>query len=423
VTTDIINEQLLAGRYELGEQIGAGGVGRIFEAHDRLLDRAVAVKVIPTGSKGERALTEARAAARLSHRNIAAVLDAGDESGWSYIIMELLAGPSLEEELAERGRLSPEDVRELAGQALAALAEAHADGTVHCDIKPSNILRAADGTWKLVDFGIACAGSDEPENGLWGTPAYVPPERLAGASAAPAGDLYSLSVVLYEALTGVQPFARGGVDATIAAVRAGRHVATASARPDADPHLSAAIDRGMAPDPWDRFIDAHDMAAAIQQPERSTPMLATTPMATAPIATVPLAVPAPTKRLATAQADPAATPRLKTGPAVVDARRHRWTFIALGAGTAVVALLVVLVLATASETVRARGRFPRTAAVGGAFTGVAPAIHISPTPVTSTSVRSGAPSTGAHGDSAGSETGNGHGNGNGHAYGHSKGNH
>jgi serine/threonine-protein kinase len=325
--------------------------------------------------------------------------------------MELLPGPSLEEELADRGRLSSGEVRDLAVQTLSALAEAHADGTIHCDVKPSNILRAADGTWKLVDFGIACAGADAPEDEFWGTPGYVPPERLAGTPAAPVGDLYSLSVVLYEALTGVQPFARDCVEATIAAVRAGRHAATASVRPDADPLLASAIDRGMAPTPSERFAAAHDMAAAI---ERASKQQETPPLATAPIPVL-----APTEQLTPAKVG--APRRTRTLPDAAGASHHRRSrLIALGIGLAAVAVLVTLTLAMTNQGMRAHAR-ARTTGFDQAFTASTPAVRVSTPPASSTQVSSPAPSPASHDGPA--ITGPGNGNGNGHAYGHSKGNH
>jgi eukaryotic-like serine/threonine-protein kinase len=209
-----VQGEVLAGRYQLMEYLGSGGMGRVWEAWDATLGRVVAVKLLAPlpgdGAAAERFQREAHAAARLTAPGIAAVYDFGRASGGRlFLVMELVRGQSLAAMLSTQGPLAPTRVAELGGQAARALAVAHAGGVVHRDVKPGNLLIAEDGTLKVVDFGIAKVTDDVTEGltsaGL-GTPSYTSPEQGMGQPVGPAADLYALGCVLYEALAGHPPF-------------------------------------------------------------------------------------------------------------------------------------------------------------------------------------------------------------------------
>jgi len=214
-----VSDYLLAGRYRLTDRIAAGGMGEVWRGQDELLNRAVAVKLLPTGRAGDetflaRFRAEARYAASLSHSGIARVYDYGESSefGGAYLVMELVDGEPLSAILARAGRLSPEATLDIVSQAARALDAAHQAGIVHRDIKPGNLIVAPGGTTKITDFGIATAvqaaqASHLTETGMvMGTAMYVSPEQATGAPVTDASDIYSLGVVAYECLAGHPPF-------------------------------------------------------------------------------------------------------------------------------------------------------------------------------------------------------------------------
>ena len=215
---------LLAGRYVLDEPIGAGGYCQVWRATDTVLTRQVAVKLLHAGyaSQGEalaRFKAEARHAGALSHENIARVYDYGEpEDAQSYLVMELVDGPSLADVLA-RGPLGARPTMDTVAQVAAGLQAAHTAGLIHRDIKPANILFTSGGSVRITDFGIAHAVGSTPVTStgmVMGTPGYIAPERVSGAQAGPASDLYALGIVAYECLVGSQPFAGGALDVAIA---------------------------------------------------------------------------------------------------------------------------------------------------------------------------------------------------------------
>jgi serine/threonine-protein kinase len=214
-----VTDYLLAGRYRLTDRIAAGGMGEVWRGEDVLLNRAVAVKLLPTGRAGDESFlarfrAEARYAASLSHPGIARVYDYGEsaEFGGAYLIMELVKGEPLSAILARAGRLSPDATLDIIGQAARALDAAHQAGIIHRDIKPGNLLVAGGGTTKITDFGIATAvraaqASHLTETGMvMGTAMYVSPEQATGAPVDASSDIYSLGVVAYECLAGHVPF-------------------------------------------------------------------------------------------------------------------------------------------------------------------------------------------------------------------------
>ncbi len=202
------------GRYHVIDRIAAGGMGEVFRAHDAVLEREVAIKVLHRQLAGdggfvERFRREARAAAGLSHPNIVAVHDWGAVDGIYYMVMEYVRGQSAREILNAEGLLAPAQAVELLIPTLSALDHAHRQGIVHRDVKPENVMVTHEGVVKVADFGLARAYADAQitEAGtVTGTVQYLAPEQLQGEPADPRTDLYSLGVVAYELLTGRLPF-------------------------------------------------------------------------------------------------------------------------------------------------------------------------------------------------------------------------
>ncbi|MFI7647567.1 serine/threonine-protein kinase [Micromonospora sp. NPDC049460] len=206
-------DQLLAGRYRLGGRLGRGGMSEVYRAHDEVLERDVAVKVLVAAdpSARRRIQAEAKAAARLSHPNVTAVHDYGESLLFDryapFVVMELLSGRTLAQRLAT-GPLPPRDALRVCAEVAAGLGAAHAEGLVHRDVKPENVVLTPTGA-KVVDFGIAAvAGTPEIdfEGRLLGTPAYLAPERLAAGEVLPASDVYALGLLVHQALAGRLPW-------------------------------------------------------------------------------------------------------------------------------------------------------------------------------------------------------------------------
>jgi serine/threonine-protein kinase len=199
-----MGELLLGGRYRLEELLGSGGMSVVWLARDEVLHRAVAVKVLHLrdGTARDRIRGEARAAAALSHPNLAQVHDFGDD-GFPFLVMELVAGRTLQQHLDER-ELPPQEAFRICAGVAAGLAAAHAASLVHQDVKPANIMVTATGA-KLVDFGLAAPAGPQPLEDILGTPAYLAPERLSG-HVVPPSDVYALGVLLYRLLAGTLPW-------------------------------------------------------------------------------------------------------------------------------------------------------------------------------------------------------------------------
>ena len=207
--------RVIAGRYEIRESLGSGGMANVHRARDRVLDRDIALKLLredigKDATLRERFLREARLAGSLNHRNIVRVYDAGVDHETPWMAMELVDGPSLREHMTEIGPYPADDAVTAMAEILSALEAAHETGVVHRDIKPANILLAPDGA-KLGDFGIAkslvAAGRDLTQfNQFLGTPKYTAPEVATGEAATTRSDLYSAGVVFWEMLAGHPPF-------------------------------------------------------------------------------------------------------------------------------------------------------------------------------------------------------------------------
>ncbi|MEV7965990.1 serine/threonine-protein kinase [Sphaerisporangium sp. NPDC088356] len=209
--------QLVVKRYRLVRALGQGGMGMVWEGHDTLLDRPVAVKevLVPHGLDSRQQLQmvhrtsrEARTAARLHHRSIVGVFDVAEEDGRPWIIMELVPSRSLDRVIAGEGPLSVTRAARIGREVLTALSVAHEAGVVHRDVKPANILIGYDGRVVLSDFGIATSLGDPvaQRSGTIGSPGFLAPERAAGAAAAPSADLWSLGATLFATVVGKPPF-------------------------------------------------------------------------------------------------------------------------------------------------------------------------------------------------------------------------
>jgi serine/threonine protein kinase len=200
----------LAERYRVDALIGRGGMADVYRGADVVLDRDVAIKVLTERDDGERDrfLREARSMARLNHRNIVAVYDAGRDDGWSYIVMELVEGRTLGSVPAHE--LTVHTAIRHYVEILEALSYAHENDVVHRDVKPANVMVLANGAVKVMDFGLARRTSDmssaSTAGEIVGTIAYLPPERFLGKTADARSDLYSVGIMLYETFTGTLPF-------------------------------------------------------------------------------------------------------------------------------------------------------------------------------------------------------------------------
>ena len=252
--------ELIAGRYEIDKLVGSGGMSNVFRAHDRLLERTVALKILHEqftrdDDYVERFRREARAVAQLTHPNIVTVIDRGEQEGRQFIVFEYVEGHNLKE-LTASGPLEVHDAIGVSLQVAHALAFAHERGLVHRDVKPQNVLVNEEGQAKVTDFGIARSldvhGVTQTGTVL-GTSDYIAPEQAQGRQVDPRTDIYSLGVVLYELLTGEVPF-RGDNFVAVAM----RHVnepapSVLERRPDCPLRLELAVGRAMAKDPAERF--------------------------------------------------------------------------------------------------------------------------------------------------------------------------
>ncbi|MEV0619134.1 protein kinase [Nonomuraea sp. NPDC050404] len=224
------SNRLVAGRYQLLRELGRGGMGVVWEGHDTLLSRQVAIKevLLPDGlSPGDqerhllRTAREARTAAKLNHPNVVAVYDVVEEGGRPWIVMELVSHPSVEQVVLTSGALPVREAASLGRQVLSALRAAHELGVLHRDVKPANILLADDGRAVLMDFGIATVEGDASltRTGMvTGSPSFLAPERVRAETAGPESDMWSLGATLYACMVGRSPFERGDPMATLNAL-------------------------------------------------------------------------------------------------------------------------------------------------------------------------------------------------------------
>ncbi len=264
-----------AGRYDIKEILGAGGMGVVYRAFDRELQEPVAIKTLkPEAMAGgsaalERFKQEIRLARRIAHRNVVRTYDLGEQNGMYYLTMEYVEGTSLKQLIVSRGKLPVAVTLTVGKQLCRALEVAHAEGVIHRDIKPQNIVVEPSGFLKVMDFGIARLANPPQGKGLTeagtsiGTPDYMSPEQISGAELDPRSDLYAAGVVLFECLTGRVPFEAETTWALVA-----KHLEEEPPDPrklnsEVPPALAAVIVKAMAKNPADRYGTATEMHDAL----------------------------------------------------------------------------------------------------------------------------------------------------------------
>ncbi|MFN8163150.1 MAG: protein kinase [Solirubrobacterales bacterium] len=258
---------VLSGRYRLEAKLGSGGMSTVYLARDTTLDRSVAVKVMhremsEQPDQLERFRQEARAVAKLSHPNVVAVIDAGEDGGHPYIVFEYVEGETLKQRIARVGALDPQEALAYAIEIARGLTVAHARNMVHRDIKPQNVLIDAEGRAKLTDFGISRQLEQDGMTAtgrVLGTTDYVAPEQAMGHGADPRSDIYSLGVVLYEMLIGQVPF---HADSQVGVAM--KHVNeelpdVQQRRPEVSAAAALVVERATAKDPNQRYQEVGEM--------------------------------------------------------------------------------------------------------------------------------------------------------------------
>lgn len=258
------------GPYRLQRLLGKGGMGEVYEAHDTVKDRVVALKLLPEGASHDpvfrkRLQREAHAAGRLQEPHVVPIHDYGEVDGLLFVDMRLIDGTDLRRVLKEQGAMTPARATAIVKQIASALDAAHQAGIMHRDVKPENILINREDFAYLVDFGIANAATDETLTELGtavGTYAYMAPERFTAGEVTHRADVYALTCVLHECLTGVQPFQGDSVSVVITA-----HLNQPAPRPSQlrqgiPPALDEVVARGMAKEPAHRYASAGEMAKA-----------------------------------------------------------------------------------------------------------------------------------------------------------------
>jgi eukaryotic-like serine/threonine-protein kinase len=282
--------RVVAGRYELGELIGSGGMAEVYLARDNRLDRAVAVKLLGPAFAAdpdlvERFRREAQAAAGINHPNVVAIYDWGQDGRAYYLVMEYVAGQNLRELVRQHGPLPEGRALAIAAEVAAALEAAHARGVVHRDVKPHNVMQDDRGRVKVADFGIAHAGGTTTLTrtgaGVLGSAHYMSPEQARGERVDARSDLYSLGALLFELLTGRTPY-QGDAPLVVAMQHLNAPVPSArEVRPDLSAATTALLDRALAKDPAARYPSAAAMRVALEA-ARANPTAAGTAVAAAP---------------------------------------------------------------------------------------------------------------------------------------------
>jgi eukaryotic-like serine/threonine-protein kinase len=342
---------IVAGRYRLIRRLGSGGMADVWLAEDQELGRQVALKFLLERFAQDRPFVErfrreATAAAGLQHPNVVGIYDRGEWEGVHYIAMEYVEGASLKDLIA-RGLTVPEAV-EIVRQTLAGVGYAHEHGIVHRDLKPHNVLVDSDGRARVADFGIARAGASEitQAGSVLGTAQYLSPEQAQGREVTPASDLYSVGVVLYEALTGRLPFDAETPVAVALKQISERPRPPRELNPEVSPALDAVVLRALAKDPVNRYPSASEFRRALDAAEAD-------PQAAAATAVIPVPVPAGAGEAEAAPEAPAA----EAAPEEEEERGwrrwlHGWRLAMLIAGLLLLAFAAVAVFAlTRSERV------------------------------------------------------------------------
>lgn len=311
---------LLNNRYLLEERQAQGGMAMVYRAHDLVLERSVAVKILRKDLSRdphfrERFHQEAKAAAGLSHPNLVTIHDFGLDNEQLFIVMEYVPGTDFKTILKRRGRLPITEGVGLILQACAGIGYAHRAGLVHCDIKPQNMLVTPEGQLKVVDFGIArlltSISPDEKAEVVWGSPIYFSPEQARGEPPSPASDVYSLGVVLYEALAGQPPFSGGSAEQLAEQHRMALPPSPRKLNPEIPAPLEQILLATLAKEPSARFRSADQLGRvlsnAITPADGYTPLPAPASQQ-APLAGPPLATGDGRRQTAAASKQPAPRP-------------------------------------------------------------------------------------------------------------------
>ena len=260
------------GRYDIIEMVGKGGMGVLYRGHDPKLERDVAVKMMHVDFTGddtarERFQREARAVARLQHRNVVTIHELGDLDGTPYIVMEFLSGQDLEHILKSTTSTLPLVKKlDIGIQLCEGLGYAHDQGIVHRDIKPGNVRVLEDGTVKILDFGIAkFAMSSVTQSGtVMGTPSYMAPEQIMGQPVDGRADLFSTGVLLYELLAGKKPFVGDSPTSVVYQIMHGEATSIRELVPDLPDALAEVVSRALEKDPAQRYAKASELASDLQ---------------------------------------------------------------------------------------------------------------------------------------------------------------
>ncbi len=382
-------ETIIDGRYRVLSRLGSGGMAEVYLAEDQLLGREVALKVLHQHFAEdqefvERFRREASSAAGLSHQNIVGIFDRGEWNGTYYIAMEYVAGRSLKTIVREQGALDPAAAIDIVVQILRGARFAHRRGVVHRDLKPHNVILDEEGRARVTDFGIARAGASDMTltGSIMGTAQYLSPEQAQGLAVSASSDLYSVGVILYELLTGVVPF-----DGETAVAIAFKQVSAEPLPPSAlNPALPFGLDaivlRALAKDPAQRYADADQFIAALQQERQSLPISIGAPAA--PASPPPDGPPPGTGPLLM----PAADPYAEDPPDSSDGHRQRVLLWSAAVAAAVIAGVLAVLLLSGSSRVKVPdvvGMSETAALVRVRAAGLTPV----PTPSASTTVASG----------------------------------
>ncbi len=272
--SDRLVGRVLDGRYRVGARVAKGGMATVYKALDMRLDRTVALKVMHDGLGDDaqfarRFVAEARAAARLSHQNVVAVFDQGDDDGTLFLAMEYVPGRTLRDVIREQAPLSPARALDLLAPILSALSAAHDAGIVHRDIKPENVLISDNGVVKVADFGLARAvsttGNTATQGLLMGTVSYLAPELVTDGSADARSDVYSSGILLYEMLTGNKPHS-GDTPIQVAYAHVHADVPAPSVeQPSIPPYVDALVQRATARERDLRPADARVLSRQVRR--------------------------------------------------------------------------------------------------------------------------------------------------------------
>ena len=312
------------GRYRIVKELGRGAMGRVYLAHDPEIDRPVAIKAIQVfaglpeqdqTSARERFLREARSAGKLLHPGIVTIFDVGEAEGVPYLAMEYVEGQTLDGFCGADGLLPIGTVVEIVARAAEALAYAHRAGIVHRDVKPANLMRVGETSVKIMDFGLAKNPASQltHDGTLMGTPNYMSPEQVRGATLDRRSDLFSLGVVLYEMLTGEKPFGGESVSSVLYRIVNEDAADAFIQRPTLPAGLSVFLRKALAKEPDDRFPDGEAFAASLR---RAATDAAAPGAAAAPPAQGPSPRRARGARLPEADAPEPAKPRRRGGRVV-----------------------------------------------------------------------------------------------------------